>query len=94
MKMTEDQLEVIKKAVVALVNEWMKYNNAGFLWGHSPYKELKWVQHMPVQFGIECGLRHIGNRLKKHERDRILIEMTSTHPEACKRLRRLWDGEI
>ncbi len=93
METTTNQFEEIKKAVAALVSEWMKYKHAGFLWGHSPYKELKWVQHMPIQFGIECGLRHIGKRLKKYERHFILIEMAA-QPEARERLRRLWDGEI
>jgi hypothetical protein len=82
--MTDDQFIEIKYAVVALITEMMKHHDVGFLWDHSPYKELKWVQHHPVLYGVECALKRIGKLLKKKDRDEILRELGN------ERLTRLW----
>lgn len=89
--MDDEQLEEIRKAVVALGNELMKFNSVGFQWGMSPYKELKWVQHHPVQYAVECALRHIGKLLKKSERGKITRSLVLANDVAmANRILDLW----
>lgn len=84
----------IEKCVVALGQELIKFQYVGFLWGHSPYKELKWVHHHPVQYGLECAIKRIGKLLKKKERDKITWNMVlNKNRELANLIGQLWDNQ-
>jgi len=87
--MNDYEFGEIEKGVVALANELEKYSYVRFSWNISTYKELKWVQHHPVQYGIECAIKRIGIMLKKKERDKILRSV-DIKPETAIRIARLW----
>jgi hypothetical protein len=72
--MENEQLDEIRKAVVALVD----ISNGPWLhWSCGPYKELKWVQHQPIDYAVECALVRIGNLLTSSERKKILRSLGS-----------------